>query len=57
MPELFTGVVRPGAVLCPRNGIRVQDRYNLSVLSVLFSDLRLPTVPQNQRDRLTQLDC
>jgi hypothetical protein len=27
---------------------RVQDRYNLSVPNVTFSNLRLPTVPQNQ---------
>jgi hypothetical protein len=27
---------------------RVQDRYNLSVPDVLFSDLALPTVPHNQ---------
>src|ERR1035437_2128035 len=26
---------------------RVQERYNLSVPNVLFSDLALPTVPQN----------
>jgi len=27
---------------------RVQDRYNLSVPNVIFSNLRLPTVPPNQ---------
>ncbi len=27
---------------------QVQDRYNLSVPSVLFRDLALPTVPHNQ---------
>ena len=34
---------------------RVQNRYNLSVPSVLFRDLGLPTVPQNQRDTFTAL--
>jgi hypothetical protein len=29
---------------------QVQDRYNLSVPSVFFSDLASPTVPHNQRD-------
>jgi hypothetical protein len=28
---------------------RVQDRYNLSVPNFIFNNLRLPTVPQNQR--------
>ncbi|MGH9453716.1 MAG: hypothetical protein ACRD2O_07065, partial [Terriglobia bacterium] len=28
----------------------VQDRYKLSVPNVIFSDLRLPTVPQNHVD-------
>jgi hypothetical protein len=27
---------------------RVQDRYNLSIPNVIFSNLRVPTVPQNQ---------
>jgi hypothetical protein len=36
---------------------RVQDRYNLSVPNVLFSDLALPTVPQNQRDCVTKHVC
>ena len=31
---------------------RVQNRYNLSVPNVFFSDLALPTVPQSQRDTL-----
>jgi hypothetical protein len=34
---------------------RVQDRYNLSVPNVLLRAFRSPTVPQNQRDTLTQL--
>ena len=28
---------------------QVQDSYNLSVQNVLFSNLKLPNVPQNQR--------
>jgi len=44
--------VRPVAL---RQISRVQDRYNFSVPNVLFSNLGLPTVPQNQRDRLTLL--
>ena len=33
---------------CAALSKRVQDRYNLSVLGVLFRELGLPTVPQNQ---------
>jgi len=36
---------------------RVQDRYNLSVPNVIFSNLRVPTVPQNQSDSLTSTAC
>ena len=35
-----------------RHNSRVHNRYNLSVPNVLFSNLGLPTVPQNQRDTL-----
>src|ERR1035437_2336079 len=35
---------------------RVQNRYNLSVPNVFFSDLALPTVPQSQRDTLIHVD-
>src|ERR1039458_5032910 len=52
--KALTGPVQMGA----QNGLpvlqtggraisRVQNRYNLSVPNVLFSDLGLPTVPQN----------
>jgi hypothetical protein len=34
---------------------RVQNRYNLSVPKVLFSDSGLPTVPEEHRDSLTDL--
>ena len=34
---------------------RVQDRYNLSVPTVLLRAFGSPTVPQNQRDTLTEL--
>jgi hypothetical protein len=34
----------------------VQNRYNLSVSNVLFRDLGLPTVPQNQPDTLVPPD-
>jgi hypothetical protein len=34
---------------------RVQDRYNFSVSNVLLRAFRSPTVPQNQRDTLTEL--
>lgn len=35
----------------------VQDRYNLSVPNVIFGNLRLPTVPQNQRVGLPSAAC
>jgi hypothetical protein len=34
---------------------RIQDRYNLSVPSVFFRNLALPTVPQSQRDTLIHI--
>ena len=34
---------------------RVQDRYNFSVPNVLLRAFWLSTVPQNQRDTLTEL--
>jgi len=34
---------------------RVQDRYNFSVPNVILRAFGSPTVPQNQRDTLTEL--
>src|SRR5439155_3960200 len=50
------GEVRMGTPVREGTISRVQDRYNLSVPSVLLRAFGSPTVPQHQRDTLTHPD-